>query len=103
MSAQAMTADEIGSKYPDLWFSKSEQEATWFFVVGDTVISIDAQKNIIVRSRLLLVSWYPDPQVLWIILITYQKLGASRFGKNIKNPDLIRWFFWLLLRSRTNV
>jgi hypothetical protein len=28
MSAQAMTADEIGSKYPDLWFSKSEQEAT---------------------------------------------------------------------------
>lgn len=44
MSDQAMTADEIGSKYPNLQFSKSEQEGT-FFVVGDTVISVYAQNE----------------------------------------------------------
>ncbi|MBD2136559.1 VWA domain-containing protein [Anabaena sp. FACHB-1237] len=42
MNAQAMTADELGSKYTDLQFSKSEQEGT-FFVFGDTVISVYAQ------------------------------------------------------------
>jgi hypothetical protein len=44
MNAQAMTADEIGSRYPNLQFSKSEQEGT-FFVVGDTVISVYAQNE----------------------------------------------------------
>ncbi|MBD2627805.1 vWA domain-containing protein [Trichormus variabilis] len=44
MNAQAMTADEVGSKYPHLQFSKSEQEGT-FFVVGDTVISVYAQNE----------------------------------------------------------
>ena len=42
MSAKAMTADELAAKYPNLQFSKSEQEGT-FFVVGDTVISVYAQ------------------------------------------------------------
>ncbi|WP_353932160.1 vWA domain-containing protein [Okeanomitos corallinicola TIOX110] len=42
MNAQAMTADELGSKYPHLQFAKSEQEGT-FFVVGDTVISVYAE------------------------------------------------------------
>lgn len=42
INAQAMTADELGSKYADLQFSKSEQEGT-FFVFGDTVISVYAQ------------------------------------------------------------
>lgn len=44
MNTQAMTADEISSKYPDLQFSKSEQEGT-FFVVGDTVISVYAENE----------------------------------------------------------
>ncbi|MFM7372963.1 MAG: VWA domain-containing protein, partial [Sphaerospermopsis kisseleviana] len=44
MNTQTMTADEISSKYPDLQFSKSEQEGT-FFVVGDTVISVYAENE----------------------------------------------------------
>ncbi len=44
MNAPAMTADEISSKYPDLQFSKSEQEGT-FFVVGDTIISVYAENE----------------------------------------------------------
>ncbi|WP_016949825.1 vWA domain-containing protein [Anabaena sp. PCC 7108] len=42
MSAKAMTADELASQYPNLQFSKSEQEGT-FFLIGDTVISVYAQ------------------------------------------------------------
>lgn len=49
MSTPAMTSDELASKYPDLQFSKSEQEGT-FFVVGETVISIYAQTEYFSRK-----------------------------------------------------
>ncbi|MDZ8261553.1 hypothetical protein [Nostoc sp. ChiQUE01b] len=39
MEAKAMTADEAAVKYPNLQFSKDEQEGT-FFAVGDSIISI---------------------------------------------------------------
>ncbi|MEH2083787.1 MAG: hypothetical protein V7K89_28615 [Nostoc sp.] len=39
MKAKAMTADEAAAKYPNLQFSKNEQEGT-FFVVNDSIISI---------------------------------------------------------------
>ncbi|MFW9258136.1 hypothetical protein [Nostoc sp. CALU 546] len=39
MEAKAMTADEATAKYPNLKFSKDEQEGT-FFSVGDSIISI---------------------------------------------------------------
>ncbi|WP_141699730.1 hypothetical protein [Nostoc sp. KVJ20] len=39
MEAKAMTADEATAKYPNLKFSKDEQEGT-FFAVGDSIISI---------------------------------------------------------------
>ncbi|MDZ7970178.1 MAG: hypothetical protein RM368_35465 [Nostoc sp. DedSLP03] len=39
MKAKAMTADEAAAKYPNLQFSKNEQEGS-FFAVGDSIISI---------------------------------------------------------------
>ncbi|MBN3894629.1 MAG: hypothetical protein HWQ41_04980 [Nostoc sp. NOS(2021)] len=39
MEAEAMTAEEAAAKYPDLQFSKDEQEGT-FFAIGDSMISI---------------------------------------------------------------
>ncbi|MEH2454977.1 hypothetical protein [Nostoc sp.] len=42
MEAKAMTAEEAATKYPDLQFSKNEQEGT-FFAVGDSIISIYAK------------------------------------------------------------
>ncbi|WP_292834114.1 hypothetical protein [Nostoc sp. JL33] len=42
MEAKAMTAEEVGAKYPNLQFSKNEQEGT-FFAVGDSIISIYAK------------------------------------------------------------
>ncbi|MEH1999543.1 MAG: hypothetical protein V7L00_12480 [Nostoc sp.] len=42
MEAKAMTAKEVGAKYPNLQFSKNEQEGT-FFAVGDSIISIYAK------------------------------------------------------------
>ncbi|MHC5776567.1 hypothetical protein [Nostoc sp.] len=42
MEAKAMTAEEAAAKYPDLQFSKDEQEGT-FFAVGDSMISIYAK------------------------------------------------------------
>lgn len=39
MEAKAMTADEATAKYPNLQFSKDEQEGS-FFAVGDSIISI---------------------------------------------------------------
>ncbi|MEH2361289.1 hypothetical protein [Nostoc sp.] len=42
IEAKAMTAEEAAAKYPDLQFSKDEQEGT-FFAVGDSMISIYAK------------------------------------------------------------
>ncbi|MEH2046408.1 hypothetical protein [Nostoc sp.] len=42
MEAKAMTADEAAAKYPNLQFSKDEQEGT-FFAVGDSIISISTK------------------------------------------------------------
>ncbi|MEH1790569.1 MAG: hypothetical protein V7L23_34650 [Nostoc sp.] len=42
IQAKAMTADEVAAKYPNLQFSKDEQEGT-FFAVGDSIISIYAK------------------------------------------------------------
>ncbi|MFH7028052.1 MAG: VWA domain-containing protein [Heteroscytonema crispum UTEX LB 1556] len=42
MEAKAMTADEVASKYPNLQFSKDEQDGT-FFEVGDSIISVYAK------------------------------------------------------------
>ncbi|WP_375496233.1 hypothetical protein [uncultured Nostoc sp.] len=42
IQAKAMTADEAAAKYPNLQFSKDEQEGT-FFAVGDSIISIYAK------------------------------------------------------------
>lgn len=42
MNAKAMTADELAVKYPNLQFSKDEQEGT-FFEVGNTIISVYAK------------------------------------------------------------
>jgi hypothetical protein len=42
ISAKAMTADELATKYPHLQFSKHEQEGT-FFEIGNTIISIYPQ------------------------------------------------------------
>ncbi len=39
MKAKAMTAEEAAAKYPNLQFSKDEQEGT-FFAIGDSIISI---------------------------------------------------------------
>ncbi|WP_099072556.1 hypothetical protein [Nostoc linckia] len=39
MSAKAMTAEEAAAKYPNLQFSKNEQQGT-FFAVGDSIIGI---------------------------------------------------------------
>ncbi|MEH2074802.1 MAG: hypothetical protein V7K57_10485 [Nostoc sp.] len=39
MEAKAMTADEATAKYPNLQFSKDEQEG-YFFAAGDSIISI---------------------------------------------------------------
>ncbi|WP_265275849.1 hypothetical protein [Nostoc sp. KVJ3] len=42
IEAKAMTAEEAAAKYPNLQFSKNEQEGT-FFAVGDNIISIYAK------------------------------------------------------------
>ncbi|MFS0515635.1 hypothetical protein ACEYW6_13100 [Nostoc sp. UIC 10607] len=42
MGAKAMTAEEAAAKYPNLQFSKDEQEGN-FFAVGDSIISIYAK------------------------------------------------------------
>ncbi|MEH2239299.1 hypothetical protein [Nostoc sp.] len=42
MEAKAMTAEKAAAKYPDLQFSKDEQEGT-FFAVGDSILSIYAK------------------------------------------------------------
>ncbi|MHC5729826.1 MAG: VWA domain-containing protein, partial [Nostoc sp.] len=42
IEAKAMTAEEAAAKYPDLQFSKDEQEGT-FFAIGDSMISIYAK------------------------------------------------------------
>ncbi len=42
MKAKAMTAQEVAVKYPNLQFSKHEQEGT-FFTVGDSIVSIYAK------------------------------------------------------------
>jgi hypothetical protein len=42
MKAKAMTAEEAAAKYPNLQFSKDEQEGT-FFAIGDNIISIYAK------------------------------------------------------------
>ncbi|MBN4006527.1 hypothetical protein [Nostoc sp. LPT] len=42
IEAKAMTADEAAAKYPNLQFSKDEQEGT-FFAVGDSIIGIYAK------------------------------------------------------------
>ncbi|MEH2332144.1 hypothetical protein [Nostoc sp.] len=42
MEAKAITADEAAAKYPNLQFSKDEQEGN-FFAVGDSIISIYAK------------------------------------------------------------
>ncbi|MDZ7955826.1 hypothetical protein [Nostoc sp. DedQUE09] len=42
MEAKPMTAEEAAAKYPNLQFSKNEQEGT-FFAVGDSIISIYAK------------------------------------------------------------
>ncbi|MEH2324884.1 MAG: hypothetical protein V7K32_15220 [Nostoc sp.] len=42
MEAKAMTTEEAAAKYPNLQFSKDEQQGT-FFAVGDSIISIYAK------------------------------------------------------------
>jgi hypothetical protein len=42
MEAKAMTVEEISGKYPNLQFSKDEQEGT-FFEVGESIISVYAK------------------------------------------------------------
>ena len=42
MLAKAMTAEEVAVKYPNLQFSSSEQEGT-FFIVGESIISVYAK------------------------------------------------------------
>lgn len=44
IEAKAQTADELSSKYPQLKFSKDEQEGM-FFEVGDTIISVYAKNE----------------------------------------------------------
>ncbi|AFY31164.1 vWA domain-containing protein [Calothrix sp. PCC 7507] len=44
MSATAMTAEELAAQYPNLQFSKDEQEGT-FFIVGDSIISVYAKNE----------------------------------------------------------
>jgi len=44
MESVAQTADAIGAKYPNLQFSKDEQEGM-FFEVGDTIISVYAKNE----------------------------------------------------------
>lgn len=44
MDSQAQTAEELAIKYPNLQFSKYEQEGT-FFEVGDTIISLYLKKE----------------------------------------------------------
>ncbi len=56
MQTKAMTAQEAASKYPNLQFSKNEQEGT-FFAVGDSIISIYAKteyysKNVAILNPL---------------------------------------------------
>jgi hypothetical protein len=42
LAAKKMTAEELAAQYPDLQFSKYEQEGT-FFVVGNSIIGIYSQ------------------------------------------------------------
>ncbi|MEH1988661.1 MULTISPECIES: hypothetical protein [unclassified Nostoc] len=42
MEAKGMTADEAAAKYPNLQFSKDEQQGS-FFAVGDSIISINTK------------------------------------------------------------
>ncbi|MFN6539100.1 MAG: hypothetical protein RM021_022480 [Nostoc sp. EkiNYC01] len=56
MQAKAMTAQEAATKYPNLQFSKNEQQGT-FFAVGDSIISIYAKteyysKNLAILNHL---------------------------------------------------
>jgi hypothetical protein len=44
MNVKAMTAEELSTKYPNLQFSKDEQEGT-FFLVGDSIISVYATRE----------------------------------------------------------
>ncbi|WP_414572575.1 hypothetical protein [Nostoc sp. CCY 9925] len=56
MSAKAMTAQEAAAKYPNLQFSKNEQQGT-FFAVGDSMIGIYTKteyysKNVAILNHL---------------------------------------------------
>jgi hypothetical protein len=51
MASQAMTVEEVASKYPYLQFSKDEKEAT-FFEVGDSIISVYAKAEFYSRRVL---------------------------------------------------
>ena len=42
MDAKALTADQLGQKYPDLALSKDEKEGT-FFEIGDTILTVYAK------------------------------------------------------------
>ncbi|BAZ47901.1 hypothetical protein NIES4103_05060 [Nostoc sp. NIES-4103] len=53
MATPAMTAEELAVKYPNLQFSKDEQQGT-FFEVGDSIISVYAQTEY--YSKILAVS-----------------------------------------------
>jgi hypothetical protein len=44
MDVKAMTAEELTKKYPNLQFSKDEQEGT-FFIIGDSIISVYATRE----------------------------------------------------------
>ncbi len=51
MASQAMTVEQVSSKYPCLQFSKDEKEAT-FFEVGDSIISVYAKAEFYSRRVL---------------------------------------------------
>ena len=56
MEAKAMTAEEIANKYPNLQFSKDEQEGT-FFEVGESIISVYAKTEYYTKKVLVAVEY----------------------------------------------
>lgn len=52
MESIAQTAEEIGSKYVNLQFSKDEQEGM-FFEVGDSIISVYSKNEYYSKKELI--------------------------------------------------
>ena len=49
IDAKALSADQLGAKYPDLALSKDEKEGT-FFELGDTILSVYAKTEYFSRD-----------------------------------------------------